>query len=307
MNKNLAFVLGGGGARGALQVGAIKALLEAGYQPDLLVGTSIGAANAAYLAVYGCTPKTIAALAEVWRRAFGADLLPMGYMRLTMRTLLRRTRMSDHSQLQDFFTSYGFPKDLRFGDLQNIKLIVVAADLKSGRPALFGQDPHELVMTGLLASLALPPWFMPLTGDGRYLVDGTFVSSLPIEPALMQGASEIIALDLSDPEGDSAELHGMLPYIEKLLNTMEQRQIDLELKIAAATQVSVKRMALYGESPVAIWEFQRAEELMRRGYEIASREIDQWRPDNLPWWRKWLPTSQDGDCKNDGRAYHKTG
>jgi NTE family protein len=37
MNRNLAFVLGGGGARGALQVGAIKALLEAGYQPDLLV------------------------------------------------------------------------------------------------------------------------------------------------------------------------------------------------------------------------------------------------------------------------------
>ncbi len=42
MEKCLAFVLGGGGARGAMQVGAFRALFEAGYKPDLLVGTSIG-------------------------------------------------------------------------------------------------------------------------------------------------------------------------------------------------------------------------------------------------------------------------
>jgi len=41
MKKCLAFVLGGGGARGALQVGALRALFEAGFKPDLLVGTSI--------------------------------------------------------------------------------------------------------------------------------------------------------------------------------------------------------------------------------------------------------------------------
>jgi NTE family protein len=61
MKKTMAFGLGDGGARAALQVGALKALFEAGYQPDLLVGTSIGAANAAYLALYGCTAQTIAA------------------------------------------------------------------------------------------------------------------------------------------------------------------------------------------------------------------------------------------------------
>jgi predicted acylesterase/phospholipase RssA len=229
----------------------------------------------------------------------------MGTMRLTMRRLLWRTGMNDHRQPHDFFTTYGYPSDLRFGDIQNIKLILVAADLKSGRPVLFGEDPDQLVMTGLMASVALPPWFMPLTGDGRYLVDGTIVSSLPIEPALTQGASEIIALDLTDPQGAVSETHGMVPYIGKLLNTMEQRQIDLELKIPAASQVTVKHMALYGESPVAIWDFQRAEALMRRGYEIANREIDQWRPDSVPWWRKWLPAPA-ADQKKDGQVYHKT-
>ncbi|MDQ7028746.1 MAG: patatin-like phospholipase family protein [Ardenticatenia bacterium] len=49
----LAFVLSGGGNRGALQVGALQVLLEAGIQPDVLVGTSVGAVNALFLA---CDP-----------------------------------------------------------------------------------------------------------------------------------------------------------------------------------------------------------------------------------------------------------
>lgn len=46
----IAFVLSGGGSRGALQVGALQVLLEAGVRPDLLVGASAGVVNAAYLA-----------------------------------------------------------------------------------------------------------------------------------------------------------------------------------------------------------------------------------------------------------------
>jgi len=53
MDKCLAFVLSGGGGRGAMQVGALRALLEAGLRPNLLVGTSIGAVNAAGLALWG--------------------------------------------------------------------------------------------------------------------------------------------------------------------------------------------------------------------------------------------------------------
>ena len=62
MNKCTAFVFGGGGSRGALQVGAMRALLEAGFVPDLLVGTSIGAANAAGLALWGVNLDGLAAL-----------------------------------------------------------------------------------------------------------------------------------------------------------------------------------------------------------------------------------------------------
>src|SRR5512142_2209335 len=75
MKKCLAFVLGGGGARGALEVGALRALLEAGFQPDLLVGTSIGAVNAVGLALWGMD-------------AAGIDRLEQAYQDLTVSRLM---------------------------------------------------------------------------------------------------------------------------------------------------------------------------------------------------------------------------
>lgn len=62
-----AFVLSGGGSRGALQAGALEVFLEAGIFADVLVGTSVGALNAAYLASEPTAPRA-AALADEWRR-----------------------------------------------------------------------------------------------------------------------------------------------------------------------------------------------------------------------------------------------
>src|SRR5512133_356989 len=75
MDKCTAFVFGGGGSRGALQVGAMRALLEAGLVPDLLVGTSIGAANATGLALWGVDLEGLATLERVWDQVANAELL----------------------------------------------------------------------------------------------------------------------------------------------------------------------------------------------------------------------------------------
>lgn len=74
MHKCLTFVLGGGGARGALQLGALRALFEAGIQPDLLVGTSIGAANATGLALWGVNSNGLAALERAYEKMAASNL-----------------------------------------------------------------------------------------------------------------------------------------------------------------------------------------------------------------------------------------
>jgi NTE family protein len=129
LNRPLALALSGGGARGALQVGALRALLEAKIQPDLLVGTSIGAANAAALAIRGVATSSIASLVEDWRAATAADLLSSNTLRLMMRAMLDHAAHRPDHRLRDFFIARGLSPDLRFGDIHDVQLIVVAADL----------------------------------------------------------------------------------------------------------------------------------------------------------------------------------
>jgi NTE family protein len=288
MKKQLAFVLSGGGARGALQAGALRALLEAGIRPDMLVGTSAGAINAAYLAVHGMNLASVESLAQAWHDAAYSDLLTSNYVWATLSTFFNRSGRGGYQRMRHFFIAHGLAPELRFGDLQDVRLIVVAAELNCGCPVLYGTDPQQVVLDAVLASAALPPWVPPIEHEGQILVDGGLISNLPIEPAVTQGATEIIALELADTREIPAEARGWLPFLSKLRNMAERRQAELELEVAAARGVPVRRIELQCMSPVAIWDFQRVDELISRGYEITRREIDGWQRERQAVWPQWL-------------------
>lgn len=288
MKKQLAFVLGGGGARGALQVGALRALLEAGYQPDLLVGTSAGAINATYIAMRGFSPQCITDLVQAWRDAATAELFPQNYLWLTVRALFRRPDVYTIHRLRDFFVTHGVNPELRFGEIQGIRLILVAADLNASQLSLYGLDPGQSVLEGLLASTALPPWVTPIEKDGRLLMDGGAISTLPIEPAMLVGATQIIALDLYDPGSLPHEADGFGPFLAKLLNTVERRQTEMELALAAARRVPVYYLHLRGPASVPLWDFSHADELIEIGYQLAQAEIPRWQAESKPRFLKWL-------------------
>ena len=78
----MAFVLSGGANLGAAQAGMLEALLGAGIVPDLLVGTSIGAVNAAFMAA-GPTLDRARALSEVWRRLSAEEFFPLRAAQVT--------------------------------------------------------------------------------------------------------------------------------------------------------------------------------------------------------------------------------
>ncbi len=100
--QKLAFVLGGGGARGALQAGALRALFERGIHPDLLVGASAGAVNAAYLGL-DPTREQVMRLEQNWRTVATMDLFPRDWAFLVARALLKRTRFVPDAHLREFF------------------------------------------------------------------------------------------------------------------------------------------------------------------------------------------------------------
>jgi NTE family protein len=273
MEKCLAFVLGGGGARGALQVGAFRALFEAGYQPDLLVGTSIGAANAACLALWGVNMDGVTALEKAYQSMAEGRLMDTPG-RIVWHTLSGRPFYTS-KRAREFLIAAGYTPEFRFDQIQNVRLGLIGAEMGSGQPLIYGMDPSQSVLEGVLASCSVPPWFAPIENDDQLIVDGGALSLLPIEPALNMGATEIIALDLSGSPTPSRPLR-KLSQLEKSIAAFTQREIYLETALANAKGVPLHYMRLLSNPPIQMWDFSTYRDLIKTGYETASRYISDW-------------------------------
>jgi NTE family protein len=275
MKKCLAFVLAGGGARGAMQVGAMRALLEAGLKPDLLVGTSIGAVNATGLALWGVDRPGIEALERAYQKVAVSRIMDPRIARVALGALSRHPNRRASRRIEEFFIDEGITPDLRFYQIRDVRLGLVGADLDSGETVIYGKDPDQSVLEGLMASIALPPWFAPIEKDGHVIVDGGALSNLPIEPALIMGATEIIALDLNDPGGLVGTDNMYSGYLEKLIFAITQRQVCLEMELASAQNVPVRYVSLRSFPSIPIWDFRNHRDLFKFGYEIIRQKISE--------------------------------
>lgn len=277
-----AFVLGGGGARGAMQVGALRALLEAGLKPDLLVGTSIGAVNATGLALWGVGLTGIEALERAYERMADSRLMDPRLLRFAWNAVSRRHNHQSSRYAREFLIAEGITPEIRFSQIKNVRLATVAADLHTAGPIIYGWDPEQSVMEGVLASTAIPPWFAPIESEGQYIVDGGALSNLPIEPAIRLGATEIIALDLHDPDSYADANKTIDPLLTKLASAVTQRQRDLEMDLASARGVSVRYVSLRSTPPVPLWDFSTHRDLFKIGYETMNNEISRWPQNRHP-------------------------
>jgi len=276
MKKSLAFVLGGGGARGAMQVGALRALLEAGLRPDLLVGTSIGAANAAGLALWGLDATGLQRLEQVYEKIASTGIMDPQLALFILTSLSKRPNLRSSRRIREFLVSEGLTPELRFNQFHDVRLAMVGADLHTGEPVIYGRDPEQSVLDGVMASTAIPPWFAPVDLNGRCIVDGGAVSNLPIEAAVELGATTIIALDLQEPGDWNAADYSPTWYLSKLAKASSQRETALELALARSRGVSVHYISLRSSPPVPIWDFASRRTLLHVGYELALKQSHHW-------------------------------
>lgn len=273
MKPNVAFALGGGGSKGALQVGALRALFEAGIKPDILTGTSIGAINSVGLGIWGTELSTIDRMEAAWKQVENMQLMDPRFQNLIIRAMIHKPDTSAQQKTIDYLTSIGITPDLTFRDIHSTRVGVVSANLTSGSPVIYGLDPDEKILEGCLASIAIQPWFMPVQINGQYLVDGGFVSNVPIEAALLMGASGIIALDLNAPDnsmGDSVN-----QYIDRVTFTVTSRITYLEIQLARAQGIPIYHMTLTGSNTPSS-DFSKSTELFPKGYEQAKSQIARW-------------------------------
>src|SRR5579875_31579 len=183
-------VLSGGGSLGAAQVGALQALFEAGIRPDAVVGTSVGAINAAYVAM-NPTLEQVVALEQVWRSLSRREVFPGGRWTVARRLAGR----SNH-----LYTPGGMRAVLEtcvpLTDLADtvIPCHVVTTDLLRGEPTWWTTGSPVDV---LAASACLPGLFPPVELGGSLHVDGGVSCPVPTQRGLDLGASRVWVLDVA--------------------------------------------------------------------------------------------------------------
>ena len=184
-----ALVLGGGGAFGVVQAAYIQALHEAGFRPSMVIGTSVGSLNGAWIAMYPDDPQ---GLVEVWHDLEAIRLVRVNPVRLARRAF-RPLGISTNEIVPQLIERH--VGDLRFEDTK-LPLAIVATNLLKAEKHVFHSGP---LGPAILASTAIPGLFDPVEVDGELFIDGGLAASVDLATALAMGATEILAIELSRP------------------------------------------------------------------------------------------------------------
>ena len=210
-----ALVLGSGGPRGFAHIGVLQVLEEAGYRPDLIVGTSMGAIIGAALSA-GRSPV------EMERRALAPDWL----------NWIRDLTWSRHGWLkgqsiENIVLSAGAARDLE--DLP-IRVVTLATKLPGGERVEFGYGD---VVSSVRASSASPGMFLPVNIEGQLYSDGDTVAPLAVATAKKLGARKILAVDVSAFADTTPSIESMnVPWVVQ--DIRRRTLINQELQVADA-------------------------------------------------------------------------
>jgi NTE family protein len=252
-------VLQGGGALGAYQVGVYEALHEAGIEPDWVIGTSIGAINAALVA--GSKPgERLDKLCEFWSRVQNDQLIPGGlpsWMASAARNLLAVTNgvpsffspnpmafLSPHNKLGADAAGYYSVEPLRrtleelidFDQLNAgpTRLTVGASRVRTAEMRYFDSRDMPLALDHVMASGALPPAFPAVRIDGELYWDGGILSNTPVEVVFDDNPRRsglVFAVHIWNPHG---------PEPETMWEVMN-RQKDVQYSSRAAAHIKRQR------------------------------------------------------------------
>lgn len=183
-----AFVLSGGASHGAIQVGMLEALYERGVTPELIVGTSVGAINGAFIAARPPRVATARALGQIWRGLSRTAVFPLSPWTGALGFFGVRNHLFPDTGLRRLIAEH-----LTVDELEDtpIPLHVIATDVLSGKDVRLSSGP---VLQAVLASAAIPGVLPPVRWEDRELVDGGVTNNVPVGHAAALGATKMYVL-----------------------------------------------------------------------------------------------------------------
>lgn len=249
---------------GCAQVGMLQALLEHGVVPDLLIGTSVGALNAAALAT-NPTLTGVSDLKDFWMGIKTGDVFPGGSFTRAWNLLKRDLFLVENSGLSKVIDRATPVREIE--DLQ-LPIRIVTTDLATGEEVVFCRGP---LREALLASAALPGVFPPVHHDGRTLVDGGVVNAVPLWHAISDDVGEIFVLNVSG-SSPMKNLKTPLDVITRSFSISRSQRFDVELR-NARHKIDVYQMP----KPVDrrdMYDFSNSEALIEETYKQTYAYLD---------------------------------
>lgn len=275
-----ALMLTGGANWGAVQVGAARALFERGFQPELIVGVSVGSVNGAYLAARP-TLDGVDELTSIWedidaRTVYGSRL--PGVHELAAFVLGRPAAFSNEP-LRKLLTT-ALP--VRRFEETSVPLITVATHLESGSTRLLASGD---LVSAVLASSAIPGVFPPVERDGESLVDGAVADPVPFDAVEQRGLDRVAVVESGRSSGRAPEPHGALGVFQWAMTVMRQDRMDLLMQSHPAG-LEVVRLGAIRHPDTSIADFSSPRESMGLAYREAAAVLDSegwdWREADVP-------------------------
>jgi NTE family protein len=261
-----AVVLSGGGSLGSVQVGMLLALADRHIVPDLFVGTSVGALNAAFLAGRP-GPQGINELARIWTGLRRHDIFPTGAARMLRAAAGRESAFADPKPRRRLITEH-----LTYDRLEDAPwpITVIATEVTTG---LEVQLSHGPAVDAVMASAALPAVFPPVTIDDHVLMDGGVVNNTPLSAAVDLGADVIYVL----PTGYACALDS--PPRSPIGMAMQAVTVAIQQRLIADVQAFQDRLILRVAPPlcplaVSPVDFSHTGELISRARASTQAWLD---------------------------------
>lgn len=274
-----AFVLSGGGNRGPLQVGALKALLEHGIVPEMIAGSSAGAINGVYLAI-DPTLEQVEKMAQLWHNAGKQRLFTQSPPRSLAKLLRGRDHLVENKRIRAHIAA-SLPVGVRtFGDLR-VPMFVTICHLQTQTLYVYGDDLSAPLVNAVVTSAAVPGFFPPAYHAGQAFVDGGVVSNLPMKVAVAKGATEIWALDLSFEVEAGLQLRNALEIASYAIKRPLYENSLREVEWAIVQGVTVHHIALNTFVNTPLGDFSKTGAMMAEGERIARAYLTHPKP-NCP-------------------------
>ena len=261
-----AFVLGGAGNMGAIQLGMLRALLERGFVPDLVVGCSVGALNGGAIAS-GPTLETLERLEALWLELSARDVWPARPLVGAVQLMRSRPAVNDNQGLRRVVER--FLPGATFADLA-VPFACVATSLSTGGERWFTEGP---LAEAVLASSALPALLPPVVVDGELLIDGATVNVVPLGRAIEMGANRVFVLQLKDLHAAASPPRRPLDVLLRAFAISRNFRFVQELA-SVPDHVEVSVLPSPSWARLRYDGFSRTAELIERSHAAAAAHLD---------------------------------